>query len=415
MPIQVTCSNCEVSYSVPDTRAGQTGRCKCGQYMVVPGRGVQSEPPLPPAAGAAATEVPLPPVIEEAEVVQQGQVRCPHCGMESQPGLACEWCNQDLLGAAEPGGQPPAAPPQARVAPTARWVAIHRVDLVACLRTAAVLAVVPVLALQAQAYALRVLGGLLGAGRGFTAFRIGGAMRGTIVSVLFALAAALIGTLVVVGAFNLVARLTNGFRIRLREPVSWAVGTRELARISPLWALVVGALSGAFAGLAAATLFVVLMQGLRSALRGAMPSPDLSETGQLLVIVPLWYALVGGISMAASSLIYNVIAPMWGGIGFEAEPLQEASGPGQGPLHAAAEGRVRVRGIDVLRSGLVGAIAWLVAVVAVSLLMLLMGGPPSLRVLVGNVIFAFIVGLVAAGIYNLVGLLTGGLEVETRG
>lgn len=382
--------------------------------MVVPGPGAQTEL-LPPMPGAAPADVPLPPVIEEVETVQQGPVQCPHCGMLSRPGLTCEWCNQDLRSAAEPAGLPSAAPPSARAGLTARWVAIHRVDLVACLRTAAVLAVVPVVALQGQAYALRAVGGLLGGAGSFTGFRMAGAMRGTVISVIFAVAAALIGTLVIVSAFNLVARLTNGFRIRLREPVSWGAGTRELARVSPLWALVVGGLGGAFGGLAVATLFVVLMEVLRSALRGAVFSPDLSETGQLLLVLPAWYALVGGIGMTASSLIYNVIAPMWGGIGFEAEPLHELSGPGQAPAQSGAEGRVRVRTIDVMRSGLVGVIAWLVAVAIVSLLMLLMGAPPSLRVLVGNMIFAFIIGVVAAGIYNLVGLLTGGLEVETRG
>jgi hypothetical protein len=364
---------------------------------------------LLPAQTPDAPEVALPPVIEGAEAAEPGQVRCPHCGMESRAGPTCEWCNKDLPGAvASPAAERAAAP-------TARWIAIHRVDLVACLRTAAVLAVVPVLGLQAQAYVLRAVSGLLGGARGLTPLRIGGAMRGTIISVLFALVVALIGTLVTVGAFNLVARLTNGFRIRLREPVSWAAGTRELARVSPLWALVVGGLGGAFAGLVAATLLLVVMQGMKSAWRGTVPSLDLSGTGQLLVILPVWYALAGGVGMAVSSLIYNVITPMWGGIGLEVEPLHQPSGADRTPLASAAEGPVRVRGIDVVRSGLVGAIAWLVAVAAGALLGLLLGGFPSLRVLIGNVVFAFVVGVVAAGIYNLVGLIMGGLEVETSG
>lgn len=87
MPIQVRCEQCGRSFTVPDERAGQRGRCACGAVVVVP---------TPQPAGA---EPDLPPF--------GTGIRCPECG-EWQPAgaLTCWACGAVL---AEESGLP--APP----------------------------------------------------------------------------------------------------------------------------------------------------------------------------------------------------------------------------------------------------------------------------------------------------------------
>ena len=43
MPIQITCDACGSSYKVPDRRAGERGKCKCGNVIPIP-----DAQPLPP-------------------------------------------------------------------------------------------------------------------------------------------------------------------------------------------------------------------------------------------------------------------------------------------------------------------------------------------------------------------------------
>jgi len=47
MPIPVTCSTCGANYTLPDDRAGKTGRCRCGAMIPVPAAGAPPAVPAP--------------------------------------------------------------------------------------------------------------------------------------------------------------------------------------------------------------------------------------------------------------------------------------------------------------------------------------------------------------------------------
>lgn len=71
MAIEVVCPACGARHEVPDDRAGRTGRCGCGERLLVP--------------VATSTPVARPSALT---------VECRHCGMQSRPGTHCEWCRQ---------------------------------------------------------------------------------------------------------------------------------------------------------------------------------------------------------------------------------------------------------------------------------------------------------------------------------
>lgn len=115
MGIEVHCERCGHTYSVPDTRAGQVGKCRCGNQIVVP--------ELAPAAPAPAPGAPEALLVEEeaspwqaatappgGAVAAEGQVLCGQCGMSSRPGLTCEWCSKPLVTAPSRPAAPAMAP-----------------------------------------------------------------------------------------------------------------------------------------------------------------------------------------------------------------------------------------------------------------------------------------------------------------
>ena len=57
MPIPVTCRSCGANYTLPDDKAGKTGRCRCGATIAVPAAGA------PPAPMPAAAPPPPPPPV----------------------------------------------------------------------------------------------------------------------------------------------------------------------------------------------------------------------------------------------------------------------------------------------------------------------------------------------------------------
>lgn len=86
MPIMVTCSRCGATYALPEDRAGQTGHCKCGASIHVPGAG---EPAVPPPGRSSRPRAAAPSAGGPS-------VECIHCGMQTAPGAKCQWCGEPL-------------------------------------------------------------------------------------------------------------------------------------------------------------------------------------------------------------------------------------------------------------------------------------------------------------------------------
>lgn len=93
MAIQVRCSHCGAVYQVPDDKAGQSGKCRCGELMQVPAKPAAQAAP----AGPAEVRRPAPSLAEAAGHERAGpMVECRHCGMKTHEGTECEWCHQPL-------------------------------------------------------------------------------------------------------------------------------------------------------------------------------------------------------------------------------------------------------------------------------------------------------------------------------
>lgn len=227
--------------------------------------------------------------------------------------------------------------------------------------------------------------------------------------------------------FNLVVKWPGGLPIRFREPVDWEPGTRELTRVGPLSALLVGLITSAVGGLAAAiggAMFALIRPeapaGIWAGGRAALT----------LLLAPVCLGVLSGALNGVSSLAYNLLAPMWGGIGFEAAPLQQPSRGERSPTPTTEDRRPRVQAIGWWQWGLVSAIAAPIVALIALVVEVIVSGPvawalaiPAIlvalpRMVIGlpiSVIAGFIGGALAALVYNLAGLITGGLEVETRG
>ncbi len=96
MAIRVECPHCGAKFAVPESRAGQVGRCKCGGSITVPAA---------PAAPAADE----PELVQMAETIATAragtaaptefdpatQQLCRYCGMATRRDVAsCEWCGR---------------------------------------------------------------------------------------------------------------------------------------------------------------------------------------------------------------------------------------------------------------------------------------------------------------------------------
>ncbi len=325
MPIAITCPNCGNTYSVPDAKAGQTGRCKCGELIAVPGGLAQPPAPPPPLAAVAAPPPPAPvsadayyspedAIIEEEELHHEGQVQCPHCHMATRQGPICEWCNQALAPAGAPAPGQPASPPPpmapSRSAATAAGGAlIHALDPGSYLKNVVVLGFVYVLLSQGVGF---LFGSVRALGKGPTGLALNRPMAAP--QFVMVLIGTMIGSGLLLVVFNLVARWTNGFPLRFREPTDWSAGTRELKRVSPLSGLLVGLVTGAVVGL----LLAVVVNGiLGGVLRSVAPTARSATMGALLLLVPLWSAVWSGVLTAVLCLVYNLLAQAWGGVRFE--------------------------------------------------------------------------------------------------
>lgn len=118
MPIQVTCAQCGKTYQVPESRAGQRGKCTCGAELVVPHVSAPA-PQQPPALfgqPAAAPFGQLPPAQEQPGIAYGPPPRpagttCRFCGTAMEPGANfCPRCGAGSRPSAAPAGYSYAGP-----------------------------------------------------------------------------------------------------------------------------------------------------------------------------------------------------------------------------------------------------------------------------------------------------------------
>jgi len=420
VPINVTCTHCGKTYALPESRAGQTGKCTCGQLIKVPALAAP-----PPAPGPVPPPPPFPPAprggpVVEEEAPEAGGPRCPSCGMVTRQGRVCEWCNATLAAPAPP---PPAVPPpppspmsEAR-AGMADGALVQYVAPGPFIKNLAVLSVVYVAVTNGLAFGLQ---GLL-SGRsplGFMPF-MGGASA---LNVVIGIVASILSVCLTVVIFNWVAGWGSGFPVRFRAPAPWASGTRELRRIGPVSAMVTGALVGAVGGLLLGLLMLVAVAVLASVSGGAYGSAGMTVVAAMLLGVPLGSGVWMGLVALGLSALYNVLAPAWGGIQFQSAIASTAHGvPGaDGPPRASGVGAWQT-GVIVAAEALVFAVFGVViALVGMSGLRSAGMGPMAgagsavmvVAMLVIYPVLGFISGAVTALIYNLAGLIAGGVEIE---
>lgn len=96
MAIRVQCGQCGAVYNVPDERAGQVGRCRCGNSLSVPAL-PPSRAEVGPSPGKVPPRYSRSPEEPRSVGTTRGQpaeqeVVCSECGMQSRPGAECEWC-----------------------------------------------------------------------------------------------------------------------------------------------------------------------------------------------------------------------------------------------------------------------------------------------------------------------------------
>jgi len=292
------------------------------------------------------------------------------------------------------------------------------------IKNVAVLSVVYVVVTNGLAYALRLVQSG-GSPFGFTPF-LGGA---TALNVVGGLVGAVLGACLTVVVFNWVAGRSNGFPVRFRAPAPWASGTRELKRVGPVSAMVTGALAGAAGGLLVVVLVLVLEGALSSAMGGGFGSQGAAAAAVMLVAMPVGMGVWTGLVALGLSALYNVLAPAWGGIQFES-----AIAPAAGLGHSVRpdDRAARVSGVGVWQTGLiVAAEALVLAVIVVVITLVGLSGLRSAAgmgamaaagsvvtvvvMLVVYPVLGFISGAVTALVYNLAGLVAGGVEIEAVG
>jgi hypothetical protein len=236
--------------------------------------------------------------------------------MATRQGPVCEWCNQALAPAGAPGEPVPPPSPMAPARPmgaiTDRAV-IQYVEPLSYLKNAAVLALVYVAISQGIGYALRGAVGRFGSPSGFPLMATGG----TALSFVISLVTTLVAACLLVFVFNVVARWTNGFPVRFREQTAWAATTRELTRIDPVSALLVGLVTGAIGGLLVGVLGAVLVTAAMRFPGAPTAVSGVPIAALMLLGVPVWCGVWSGLAGAVLSLIYNLLAPAWGGVRFQ--------------------------------------------------------------------------------------------------
>jgi hypothetical protein len=292
------------------------------------------------------------------------------------------------------------------------------------IKNVAVLSVVYVVVTNGLAYVLRLLqpGGSV---PGVTPF-LGGA---TALNVVFGLIGAVLGACLTVVVFNWVAGRGSGFPVRFRAPAPWVSGTRELRRIGPVSAMITGALGGAAGGLLVMLLALVLGGALSGAMGGGFGSQGAAAAAVLLVGMPVGMGVWLGLVALGLSALYNVLAPAWGGVQFES-----AIAPAAGLGHSVRpdDRSARVSGVGVWQTGLIVAAEALVLAVIVIVIVLvgmssfMSGAGMGAMAAAGSVVavaaalvvypvLGFISGAVTALVFNLAGLIAGGVEVEAVG
>lgn len=292
------------------------------------------------------------------------------------------------------------------------------------IKNAAALAVVYVVATNGLRYAL----GLLRAG-GFPAVGVPFGAGASVLNLVIGIGSAVLGVCLAVVVFNWLAGQGDGFPLRFRAPAPWTSGTRELRRMSPGSAMCTGALAGAFLGLLLGLCALVLLGGLAGALGGGTGWQVGALAAGMLLGVPVGMGVWTGLVALGLSALYNVLAPAWGGIQFQSAIASTAVAEyGVRP----AERSARVSGIGVWQTGVIGAAeALVVSVFAIVLVLLPMSrltpspglGPMTAAgsvvtvvvMLVVYPVLGFISGVVTALVYNLAGLVAGGVEIEAVG
>ncbi len=125
MAIEFSCPSCQRPYKVKDELGGKTAKCgKCGNRMQVP-KPVAPEPVSaaiePDLASWMAEELTAAPVVPPKP--KPSQVACPKCGLTQQAGaMICSACGANMAPAAKPGkpvlskaGPAKAGPPKKRL------------------------------------------------------------------------------------------------------------------------------------------------------------------------------------------------------------------------------------------------------------------------------------------------------------
>lgn len=109
MAIEVTCPQCGKRYQVPESRAGQRGRCSCGAEVVVPQRQPVPGPDVVPL------RQPDPDVVPLRQPAPPAEPRCVSCGAAVYPGE--QYCPRCAARQRVPSGYPGAVIEKTRERP----------------------------------------------------------------------------------------------------------------------------------------------------------------------------------------------------------------------------------------------------------------------------------------------------------
>jgi hypothetical protein len=249
-------------------------------------------------------------------------------------------------------------------------------------------------------------------------------IQGILFSLIFPPAAAWAAARV----FNWVAAWPGGVPIHFRRPVDWEPGARELTHVGLRSALPVALIPAL--GMTPMVVIGSMATLIQPLLSGASAKPGQALAVLLVSAVP---AVLSSLATAAYIVAYNLLARLTGGIAFRLTPLKEPLGEEPGSTPITPERRPRVKAIGWWQCGLVfamaapvvklvellvrfiiaGPIAW--AGLAYQLMGALAALPGIASGLVAAATAGFIAGAIAALMYNAIGLLTGGVEIETRG
>ena len=204
----------------------------------------------------------------------------------------------------------------------------------------------------------------------------------------------------------LAVRFTGGMKLRFREPMVWRDGRRELLAVTPVSALVL-ALSLWFVCLVMPVGVVLFVEW---ATGGSFLYADWEEY-VAPVGVGLWFALMA----PAWAFLYGKLTPLWGGIEFECRGGSVAtSGQQVGEVD-----RIALRSIWFLQPALVCMVlGGLIVLIPLVMEPEYFDEWEAWLELGGIAVFTsaggFVAGTLLAGIYWLIGWVTGGLRVDVR-